>query len=110
MPVKFAYLYCLTNTVIGDLLKIGVINVAVSDRRRLGDILSEAMGDTWQFVMAKFIHHPQNLDETLQKILKTHYPVVERNIYNMSLDDATLYFDLVRGESVHVAHVKRQGY
>jgi len=110
MPVKYAYLYCLSNAVIGNLVKIGIVNVPVNDRRQLGQILEEVKGDTWQFEMAKFIHHPQNLGETLQTILKTHYPVVERNIFHMSLEEANLYFDLIRGESVQLAHSNRKGY
>lgn len=110
MPVKYAYLYCVSNSAINELLKIGIVNVAVNDKRRLSDILEDVIGDTWQFVMAKFIHHPQNLENTLQTILKKNYPVVERNIFNMSIDDASLYFDLIRGESVQLAHVNRKGY
>ena len=110
MPVKFAYLYCLSNADIDNLLKIGIVNVAVNDKRRLGDILLETMGDTWRFVMAKFIHHPNNLAEVLQKILKLHYPAVERNIFYMSVEEATMYFDLIRGEPVQMAHCKRLGF
>ena len=110
MPVKYAYLYCLSNNSIGDLLKIGVVNVPVNDRRRLSEILVDVMGDTWQFEMAKFIHHPQSVGDTLQKILKLHYAVVERNIFNMSLEDAYMYFELIRGESVQLAHCKRVGH
>lgn len=110
MPVKYAYLYCLSNDAIGNLLKIGIVNVPVNDRRQLCQILEEVKGDTWQFEMAKFIHHPQKLGETLQTILKKHYHVVERNIFHMSLEDATLYFDLIRGESVQLAHSNRKGY
>jgi hypothetical protein len=107
MPVKYAYLYCLSNNAIGDLLKIGVVNVPFNDRRRLSEILEETMGTTWQFEMAKLIHQPQSLAITIQNILKLHYPVVERNIFNMPLEDAYMYFELVRGTSVQLAHCKR---
>lgn len=110
MPVKFAYFYCLSNAVIGDLHKIGVVNVPVNDKRRLSEILEEVTGDTWRFEFAKFIHHPQNIGDTLQSLLKMHYPVVERNIFNITLDDAKLHFDIIRGEYVHLAHCKRIGF
>ena len=110
MPVKYAYLYCFSSVAIANLLKVGIVNVAVNDTRRLSEILTEVMGQTWKFEMAKFIHHPQNLGETLDTLLKLHYPVVERNIFNMSLEDANLYFNLIRGESVQLAHCKRLGY
>lgn len=110
MPVKYAYLYCVSNNIINNLLKIGIVSVAVNDKRRLGVILEEVMGETWEFVMAKFIHHPEDLGTTLQNILKKHYPVVERNIFNMPIEDADMYFNLIRGENVQLAHSNRRGY
>lgn len=107
MPVKFAYLYCLSNKTINDLLKVGIINVSVADKRMLSEILKDALGDTWVFEMAKFIRNPQKTGETLLNILKIHYPVVERNIFNIPLEEATMYFDLIHGESVQLAHCKR---
>ena len=87
-----------------------VVNVPFNDRRRLSEILEETMGTTWQFEMAKLIHQPQSLAITIQNILKLHYPVVERNIFNMPLEDAYMYFELIRGESVQLAHCKRVGH
>jgi hypothetical protein len=110
MPVKYAYLYCLSNVGVEDLVKVGIVNVHTNEKRQLSEILKDVLGDTWQFEIAKFIHHPQNIGTILQNILKLHYPNVERNIFNMPLDDAYMYFELIRGTSVQLAHRNTSGY
>jgi hypothetical protein len=107
MTVKYAYLYCLTHENIENLLKIGIMNVPPNDRRTLGDLLKDGMGTTWNFEMAKLIQFPRAMGLKLQTVLELHYPVVERNIFSMPLEDAYCYFDLMLGENCQLTHNRR---
>lgn len=107
MTVKYAYLYCLSHVTIDNLLKIGVVNVPSHDKRTLGELLKSTMVETWNFEMAKLIQYPRTMGQKLQTVLELHYPVVERNIFSMPLEDAYCYFELMHGESCQLTHSKR---
>jgi hypothetical protein len=107
MTVKYAYLYCLSHVTIDNLLKIGIVNVPPHDKRALGELLKPIILDTWNFEMAKFIQFPRATGQKLQTVLELHYPVVERNIFSMPLEDAYCYFDLMLGESCQLTHNRR---
>lgn len=90
------YVYCLSNPLMPDLLKIGYTERAMEER------LHEANSSTWvpaefSIVFARHVKEPNAKEQVIHRILKEKRVNPKREFFRVSAEDVRLLFELMDG-------------